>query len=40
METINSNTWKYLTVCNQVSSGSFKNNVTYKLFVYKWYGSK
>ena len=26
------NTWNYLTVCKQMSSGSFKNNVTYKLF--------
>ena len=31
---LDSNTWNYLTVCKQVSSG-FKINVTYKLFYYK-----
>ena len=31
MQTINSNTQNDLTVCKQMSSGSFKNNVTYKL---------
>ena len=24
-----------LTVCKQINFGSFKNNITYKLFVYK-----
>ena len=36
---LNSNTWNHLTVCKQMSTGSFKN-VTYKLFVYTshiWY---
>ena len=32
---LNSNTWNHLTVCKQISSGSFKDNVTYKLFVYE-----
>ena len=32
---LDSNTWKYLTVCKQINAGSFKNNVTNKLFVYK-----
>ena len=27
------NTWNYLTVCQQLSSGSFRNNVTNKLFI-------
>ena len=31
------NTWNHLTVSKQMSPGSFKNNVTYKLFVYKLY---
>ena len=31
-ENIKSNTWNYLIVGKQMSSGSFKNNVTYKLF--------
>ena len=29
------NTWNHLTVYKQISSGSFKSNVTYKLFTYK-----
>ena len=33
---LNSNTWKYLTVCKQISYGLFKN-FTDKLFVYKLY---
>ena len=32
---IDHNTWNHLTVCKQKSSDSFKNNVTYKLFMYK-----
>ena len=24
--------WNHLTLCKQISTGSFKNNVTYKLF--------
>ena len=31
-----SNTWIHLTVCKEMSSGSFKN-ITYTLFVYKSY---
>ena len=34
---LNSNTWKCLTVYKQMSSGLFKNNVTYKLFIQKSY---
>ena len=34
---LNENTWKHLTVCKQMSSCSFKNNVTDKLFAYKSY---
>ena len=34
---LNSNTLNYLTECKQMSSGSFKNIVTYKLFIYKSY---
>ena len=30
------NTWNHLTVCKQMSSGSFKT-VIYKLFFYKSY---
>ena len=30
---LDSNTWNHLTVCKQISSGSFKN-VTYKLFTH------
>ena len=30
-------TQNHLTVCKQTSSGSFENNVTYELFVYKSY---
>ena len=29
------NTWNHLTVCKQMSSGSFENNVFYKLLAYK-----
>ena len=32
-----SNTWNFSTVRKQMSYDSFKNNVTYKLFVYKSY---
>ena len=38
------NTWSiellilnHLTVYKQMISGTFKNNITHKLFVYKWY---
>ena len=34
---LHNNTWNHLTVCKQMSSGSFKNNATYKLFIYKSY---
>ena len=34
---LKSNIWKHLTVSKQINSGSLKNNVTYKLFVYKSY---
>ena len=34
---LDSNTWNHLTVCKQMSSGSFKNNVAYKIFAYKLY---
>ena len=34
VKTINNNTCKYLIVCIQMSSGSFENNVTYKIFTY------
>ena len=34
---LDSSTWNHLTVCKQMSSGSFENNVTYKLFTYKSY---
>ena len=27
--------WNYLTVCKEMCSGLFKNNITYKLFLYK-----
>ena len=27
---LDNNTWNHLTVCKQMSSGSFKNNVTNK----------
>ena len=33
---LNSNTWNYLTVYKQMSSGLFKNDVTYELFTYKF----
>ena len=29
---LDSNSWNYLTVCKQINSGSFKNNVTNKPF--------
>ena len=32
---LNSNTWNHLTVCKEMSSDSFKNDVTCKLFAYK-----
>ena len=32
---LNSNTWNHLTMCKQMNSDSFKNNLTYKLFTYK-----
>ena len=32
---LNSNTWNYLTVCKQMNSGLFKNDITNKLFGYK-----
>ena len=37
---LDNNNWSYLTVCKQMSSDLFKNNVTYKLLAYKlkiWY---
>ena len=34
---LDSNTGKHLTLCKQMNSYSFKNNVTYKLFIYKSY---
>ena len=34
---LTSNTWNHLTVCKQMSSGSFKNNITSKQFTYKSY---
>ena len=37
MQIINNNSWKYLTVCKQMSSGSFENNVNNKVYVYKLY---
>ena len=33
---LHSNTWNHLTICRQMSSGSFKN-VNYKLCIYKLY---
>ena len=27
------NTWNHLTVCKQMRSASFRNKVTYKLFI-------
>ena len=35
VQSINNNTWNHLTDYKQMNSGSFKNNVTYKLFTYK-----
>ena len=32
-----SNTWNHLTLCKQMMSALFKNNVTYKLFIYKYH---
>ena len=34
---LDNNSWSYLTACKVMSSGSFKNNVTYKVFFYKSY---
>ena len=34
---LDGNTWKHLTVCEQMSSNSFKNKITNKLFAYKPY---
>ena len=34
---LNINTWNYLNAIKQTNSGLFKNNVTYKLFIYKSY---
>ena len=34
---LNNNTWNHLTMCKQMSSGLFKNKVSYKLFSYKSY---
>ena len=34
---LHSNTWNYLTVCKQMTSGLFKNHVTFKVFIYKSY---
>ena len=34
---LDNNTGNYLTLCKQISSGLFKNDVTYKLFAYKSY---
>ena len=31
------NTWNHLTVCNQMSSGLFKNSIAYKQLGYKSY---
>ena len=32
---LDNNTWNPLTVCKQMSSDTFTNNVIYKLFAYK-----
>ena len=32
---LDKNTWNHLTEYKQMSSNSFKNNVTYELFAYK-----
>ena len=34
---LDSNIWNHLFVCKQMSAGSFKKNVTYKLLIYKSY---
>ena len=34
---LNSSTWNHFTVSKNLRSGSFKNNITYKLFAYKSY---
>ena len=34
---LDNNIWNHLTVCKQISSGSFKNNVTYQVITYKLY---
>ena len=34
---LNSNTWNHLTVCKQISSNLFKNEITYKLYTEKSY---
>ena len=34
---LNSYAWNHLTVCKQMSSNLLRNQVTYKLFVYKSY---
>ena len=34
---LDNNTWNYLNVGKQMNSGSFKNDATYKLLVYKSY---
>ena len=34
---LDGNTWNNLTVCKQMSSDSFRNNITYKIFIYKLY---
>ena len=33
---LNSSTWTHLTVCKQMSSDSFKDNITNKLFANKY----
>ena len=33
-QTMNSTSWNYLIASEQMSSGSFKNNITKKLFAY------
>ena len=37
---LDNNTWNQLTVCKQKSYGSFKNNLSFKLFVLKSYRFK
>ena len=34
--TINSNAWNHLIMSKQINSDLFENNLSYKLFVYKY----